>query len=272
MIIAVSGLTEDAQGNKGSAGAGKDEVADHLVRKHGFVKIAFADEIKRIAMRLWDFSEEQLWGPSEERNKPDKRYPFQCRGCQTCEFRCDHYIGFLTPRHALQQIGTEVARAIDPDVWVRFALNVADQILNGPSKEDARFVSSAGKLERRPMTWCARYDRTKGVTGGWGEGQPAKGVVISDLRFKNEKAGVGAVGGKNWRKMRKVATLPGHGGKHASETGLLDVPDAEFDGIFPDGDLNHCFMLIDSVMDVYSGRILPYDPAQADVPPFLRKK
>ena len=36
------------------------------------------------------------------------------------------YLGCLTPRHALQQIGTEVARAIDPNVWVRYVLNVAE--------------------------------------------------------------------------------------------------------------------------------------------------
>ena len=288
MIIAVSGLTEDASGRRGSAGAGKDAVADHLVAKHGFVKVAFADEIKRITMRLWDFTEEQLWGPSEERNKPDDRYPLgyklEC-GCiadryesndkgrivepgwwvanilNLCDDHEEHWHRghcirvepeeyFLTPRHALQMIGTDVARKVDPDVWARYALKVAKQIL-----EEGQ-----------------GYNRVRGLNRmGWSAGDEPKGVVFSDLRFKNEMSHVEAAGGKNWRKKRKVAILPGHGGKHESETGLLDVLDEKFDGVFPDGNLGHCFLLIDSVMDVYTGRIIPYDAAQADIPPFLRK-
>ena len=148
MIIGISGLTEDPQGNRGSAGAGKSEVAKRLVEKHGFVEVALADEIKRICMRLWDFSEEQLWGPSAERNKPDERYTTphlitdSTATCSKCgvEIRLDGSWDNLqavdgsqgcplTPRHALQQIGTEVARAIDPDVWVRYTMKAASDIL-----------------------------------------------------------------------------------------------------------------------------------------------
>jgi len=42
-IIAISGL----------AGSGKDTAADFLVKNHGFCKISFADEMKRIVMRLY---------------------------------------------------------------------------------------------------------------------------------------------------------------------------------------------------------------------------
>lgn len=61
----------------GKAGSGKDEVADTLVKEYGFVKIALADPIKRIALDIYDFSIQQLWGPSQRRNEEDKRY---CRG------------------------------------------------------------------------------------------------------------------------------------------------------------------------------------------------
>lgn len=61
----------------GKAGSGKDEVADLLVKEYGFVKIALADPIKRTALDIYDFSIEQLWGPSQKRNEEDQRY---CRG------------------------------------------------------------------------------------------------------------------------------------------------------------------------------------------------
>lgn len=61
-------------GIAGRAGSGKDTVADLLVRDHRFVKIAFADPLKRICKKVFDFTDEQFWGPSSARNGPDKRY------------------------------------------------------------------------------------------------------------------------------------------------------------------------------------------------------
>ncbi len=312
MIIAVSGLTEDNQGNKGSAGAGKTEVAKHLVEKHGFVEIAFADEIKRICMRLWDFTEEQLWGPSELRSVLDERYfigyQLEC-GCiadryesndkgriiepgwwvanilQLCDDHEEHWHRgacireepvkyYLTPRHALQSIGESVNQ-VDPLAWTRFAMNVAKELLEGVSITRNRAVP---KDHEGPIPTCEdraypRYDRVRGLCN-YATIAPAyviKGVVISDLRHLTELGGVQEAGGKCWRKKRNVATLSGAHGRHASEVGLNDVPDEKFDGIFPDGELDHLHLLIDSCMDVYTGRIIPYDPAQADVPPFLRE-
>jgi hypothetical protein len=310
MIVGVTGLTEDEKGSKGSAGAGKDLVSDHLVVKHGFVKVALADEIKRIAMRLWDFTEQQLWGESSERNKPDERYLLRPKGlywaCTACcveEFGsssfeeksvglimargCDgcgktynslptdaHRVllsdKYLTPRHALQQIGTEVARAIDPDVWIRFTLNVAKKLL----KKDY--------LINEPI-W--QYERTRGVFqdslvyGGpniqWAshvcrDQDLPKGVVINDVRYPNEIAGIRKENGHVWRKKWAVATLPGKAATHTSEISLLGLPDEEFNAVFNGGDLNFLYMSIDSTMDRLSGRIIPFDEAQKDIPPFKR--
>ena len=46
-----------------------------------------------------------------------------------------------------------------------------------------------------------------------------------------------------------------------------------YDAVFPNyGDDHHLHLLVDAVMDSYSGRMKPYDPEQDDdVPPFLRK-
>lgn len=66
MIIGITGQPP--------AGSGKDTVADFLVEEYGFAKVAMADPMKRICKEVFDFSDEQLWGPSENRNKGDLRY------------------------------------------------------------------------------------------------------------------------------------------------------------------------------------------------------
>jgi hypothetical protein len=116
-------------GISGFAGSGKDTVADWLVREKAFVKLSLADPIKRICKDVFDFSDEQLWGPSEKRSEPDKRYvrtmkttlADYCDGEIFAElyhkgsepiteeerrkFATEWMKVYLTPRHALQQLG-----------------------------------------------------------------------------------------------------------------------------------------------------------------------
>lgn len=132
MIIGISGL----------ANSGKDTAADFLVGRYGFAKTSFADPMKNIARDVFGFSYEQLWGPSEARNAPDERYP-RSHGPyvdQTCAC-CGLYTGactlpeamalakkrpcFLTPRFALQQLGTAFGRTCYPNVWVDLAIRNA---------------------------------------------------------------------------------------------------------------------------------------------------
>src|ERR1051325_8980837 len=98
----------------GFAGSGKDTVADEICKDPAFVKLAFADNLKRILMGLFDFSYEQLWGPSATRSEPDKRYPRKG--------------GFLTPRHALQSLGTEWGRDCYENLWIDLAIKDAKRL------------------------------------------------------------------------------------------------------------------------------------------------
>lgn len=217
-------------GLTGPAGSGKDTVADILVAEHGFVKLSLADPIKRAAMEWWDFTEEQLWGPSEMRNKPDKRYPRglppppEGMGYKATDF-------YLTPRHALQQIGTEVGRAIDPDVWVRLTMKVANELLDGG---------------------CS-YSRTEGVVS-WVAGLPLdpKGVVISDCRFKNEFKGVKDAGGYNVRLTGRCAEWA-KTSSHASEAQQREVPDSYFNELLDNsGTLEELPGEVDMLVDLLS--------------------
>lgn len=64
-IIAVSGFS----------GVGKDEFCKPLVEKFKAVQINLADPAKRHMADVYGFTEEQLFGPSNSRNKGDLRYP-----------------------------------------------------------------------------------------------------------------------------------------------------------------------------------------------------
>lgn len=396
MIIALSA----------EANSGKDTVADHLCKKHGFVKIAFADPLKRICQQVYAFSDEQLWGPSEMRNAPDSRYPRTdtfiypaapvgalwlpigggrtlinesdlklvseydwClnkkeTGKRTEYVRThegsmkmhqlflgeppegqviDHINGdgldnrrtnlrfcthsenhanerkrrggtsvfkgvsfdsnrdkwsakimvngetrnlgrfddesaaaiaydlaaveiygqyartnsslFLTPRYALQQLGTNWGRDCYENTWVDLALRTAQQLAEGGCYYDQRSGLRTMSSVEGVMT-------------------PKVNVVIPDMRWPggNEGKAVKAAGGKLVLIDRQGAGLAGAAGQHASETSIVGVPRDTFDWILDNNsDLHVLKLRIDSMMDRFNERIIPYDEAQADVPPFMRK-
>lgn len=99
-------------GIAGAAGSGKDSVAEVLCKQRGFNRVSLADPVKEACAAWFGWSREQLWGPSELRNQPDPAWEG------------------LTPRLALQQLGTEFGRAMHPDVWVRLALARAAELEN----------------------------------------------------------------------------------------------------------------------------------------------
>ena len=199
----------------GRAGSGKTTVADILVSRHGFVSVALADPIKRYCRDAFDFTYEQLWGPSSARNAPDLRFLREhtssalAGGCTCCGVDLWNYDEadkpcYLTPRHALQQLGTEWGRRCYSDVWINYALRVAKEILEG-----------------------AEYYPTRGTTVEKAEVR-ASGVVISDVRFPNEVAALRKAGGKIWKTTHGEG-LKGSAGGHSSE-GYID--ELEVDAIF----------------------------------------
>lgn len=156
-------------GITGRAGAGKDTVADLLVRDHKAVKVALADEMKRIVASVYGFTELQLWGPSEERNKPDLRYP---RGhtyrkieapCLCCGRPWTFYeskeaeVCYLTPRFALQLLGTEWARTCFKDTWVRKTMEVAKELLVAVTHSSEKGVSE--ELIDGALPWMPEINR-----------------------------------------------------------------------------------------------------------------
>ncbi len=212
-------------GLTGLAGSGKSEVARVLSERAGFTRVAFADPIKRLAMQLFGFSEEQLWGPSEARNRPDPRHvrgtaymhDWTCtegvpaKRCLTCDKRPEDLPSSalsgpcrvcLTPRHALQTLGQSL-RQCQSDYWVRKARLTTDILLRNP--ESAFYTPQEG------LTLL--YDPPP-------RGAPHRGVVLEDVRHDDEAQMVVEMGGEVWRVERPGAGLKGPEAGHVSEQGL----------------------------------------------------
>lgn len=174
----------------GLAGSGKDTAADILVQKRNYVKVALADPLKRFCREVYDFSEEQLWGPSSARNAGDPRYS-----------RSDGSL--LSPRVALQTLGTEWGRHCYETTWADYAARMVERIKKGSSYSQRQGCFVSPFLRR-----------------AYG------GIVITDFRFPNENARIGA----KIMRLHRGHGLQGKEGQHASERlGSEIVADVEFD-------------------------------------------
>lgn len=232
----------------GPAGSGKDTIAQMIVDKVGGQCIAQADPMKRLAMNTFRFNELQLWGPSEERNKPDPRfapgstswddaiaqieygdlaeewlYDLGIEGRLGLLVEWAHGLKddfaktnrVLTPRAALQTLGTEFGRMINRNVWVDHATKTAKRLLEGQ----------------------VTYNKTYGLRLSDDPGQ--KLVVITDGRFRNEILNVSMLGGKALKisppsaRTLDAAAVDVAGIKgHASEAEQNSIPDFWYNTIY----------------------------------------
>ena len=87
----------------GKKGHGKDTFADYLVEHYGFVKLSFAEPLKKVCKELFLLTDEQLYDPMEK-EKVDERWG-------------------KSPRQLMQIIGTDILRKYyDEKIWVNLLL------------------------------------------------------------------------------------------------------------------------------------------------------
>lgn len=216
-------LTAMIIGITGYAGSGKDTIADILVRDHGFGKVAFADPLKRICKEVFDFSDEQLWGSSSKRDEPDLRYPRFEGNLGTPAQALAQWPHYLTPRYALQQLGSEWGRHCHKDVWVNYAMRIADALLSRSKQPDP----SPG-VALAPSAAIIGYDPRVGIlTGFRGVYRGVTGIVIPDVRFPNEVAAL--------RRRKAVIWRATHGDRQRGGAGAsLHESERHIDAITPD--------------------------------------
>lgn len=155
----------------GEAGAGKDSTADILVDHFNYRKISLSDEMKRFCMRLFGWTNDQVFGPSKFRNEPDPKWARPCpdcrsgcklctgvidpnrihvrEACKTCEGTGK--INDNSPRRVLQLLGDEWGRQmIHPDIWTMAAREaLAEKLYRGVRIviNDARFENDRTNLK-----------------------------------------------------------------------------------------------------------------------------
>jgi hypothetical protein len=190
-IIGLAGLRIGPDGKPaGSAGAGKDSVADILTREYAYQRVALADPMKRSVRDWFGWDWERLWGPSERRNAPDPKF------------------NGLTPRKALQFLGTEIGRELYTDVWVEYVLRVAAEVLGDPGCT----YTPEGGPQLRPVSDSRR----------------TRGVSVSDVRYQNETDAILRAGGAVVLVVRPGPGLEGKAAAHPSERGLEALPRSYF--------------------------------------------
>lgn len=184
---------------------GKDTVGRILSAQYGFRTTSFADPIKRIAMQLYGLTWDQCFGDGPMKETVDPRWD-------------------LSPREILQRLGTEVARSIHPDTWVRHTLDGVR------AAADGRGYSWRDEVNHRFETYPGPVPHVR-----W---------AITDVRFPNEAALIRAAGGLIWKVVRPNLALPVD--EHPSETSV-DLVEADA-VIVNDGTLDALTARVDVAM------------------------
>lgn len=195
-------------GIAGKARTGKDTIGELIQNFRPSTQlVSLASPIKEFAKQVFEFSDEQLYGPSEFRNGVDYRYSHlndREKSTRTEFAAYDRMLEYgdkfasdvlgsiehvtliedwfesleppISPRYVLQTLGTEVGRAINPNIWVNHLLKQTNN--------------------------------------------PNKLYVCTDVRFENEMRAIREGGGQLWWLTRPGSGLSAVAGTHASELDL----------------------------------------------------
>lgn len=229
----------------GEAGSGKDTVGKLLVEHHGFYALAFADPLKLFCQWMFNWTDAQLWGPSEHRNAPDEALPFvRCPHCghfsqnmteEVLESSPDDSLfcsicsefavqtewrTALSPRFALQHLGTEWARTLNSSCHLDFALRRAQIVSDGSVHHDPLWEVLPYESVRRERWWSQKPLVR------------AAGILITDCRFINEVEAIQATGGRVFRVVREQRDDNTTSGiaAHASEREQRQIKNSVLDG------------------------------------------
>jgi len=113
----------------GRAGSGKSTAAQHLVDRHGYLKLPFAGPLKGMCQALGLSQAE--WSDPGLKNRPHPDF------------------GYKSPRHIMQTLGTEWGReTIDEDIWVNAWRRKLPRDYANIVADDARFNNEVAAVLR----------------------------------------------------------------------------------------------------------------------------
>jgi len=131
MIIGICGLI----------GAGKDTAADYLVNFHEFKRESYAGTLKDAVAAVFGWDRELLEG----RTKAAREWREQIDPWWSQRLNMPN----LTPRHVLQQWGTEVCRkAFHDDIWIASVENKLRTAKDHIVISDCRFPNEIASIRR----------------------------------------------------------------------------------------------------------------------------
>lgn len=236
----------------GEAGSGKDTAAEILIKNHGYYGLALADPLKVYCGWLFGWQPASMWGDGKVKDAAVEDMTFSrcphCGApgsaterptptgpeprCVTCGYQghmFSEWLGALSPRYALQSLGGW-GRSIMPGIYASMALKRAMAVLEGESP-----LCDPFRVELPEEVLRVRSAMPTSMLG-----LPASGIVITDVRYRNEVEAIQQAGGLVVRIVRNTkadVTKTGIPGHH-SETEQQSIADKEVDDIiFNDGSL-----------------------------------
>jgi hypothetical protein len=149
----------------GFQSAGKDTIADYLVKEHGFIKMSFASKLKDIIATMFGWPRDKLEGLTKE----DREWREQVDYWWSKTLKMQQ----LTPRYVMQYFATDLCRnKFHPDIWVKIVENDLNKLLEQGTNQnivisDCRFeneinmiIRLGGKIiqvYRDPPYWFHKY-------------------------------------------------------------------------------------------------------------------
>ena len=115
----------------GRAGSGKSSLGRHLAERWRAELISFATPLKEMAMDIWGFTEEQVFGEADVKEAIDPRWD-------------------ISPHQAMQKLGQAARDHIQGEVWIDAAFTKIGHGLEGSHGvyviEDVHYRNEAAKI------------------------------------------------------------------------------------------------------------------------------
>ena len=174
-------------GLAGSAGTGKDTVADYLVEQYGFTKFSFSDALYREVSGAFGITVCDLKDREKKERPHQLLTPDDCKDSNFYDIMLRngmHPVQQVSPRWVLQRWGTEYRRAQDPDYWVKQAALWTQAWLD-VTKDDGQHHAGLVNTSVRFPNEQAWIDEMDGVV--WHLRRPDRGHYASQLDYVSEQ-------------------------------------------------------------------------------------
>jgi hypothetical protein len=162
----------------GVSGSGKSTLGEGLRTHFGHYVVAFADPLKHAAKAIFNFRDEDLWGPSHTRETPYPEFEFS-GWCFECSGQCvgpERYLSLLKLDDEEAVELSRIQHAEDKDYWRCGCCNATYP----------RYVTPREALKTLGTAWGRRFCRDVWAASCFYRMNHNLFHVVTDGRFWNE--------------------------------------------------------------------------------------